>query len=140
MRTPKTSWLQGTLSKKRSSKSLHTRTETKVHPSVNKFQNKTYHTNSPAAQGYVNAALSIKIQAAQSHAKPINTPKLTTGRFIALQREEIQLHPAENRFKLPYPGNLDKPLVQPHPQGTTSTIKRNHKLPAYRKATPNTEI
>ena len=29
----------------------------------------------------------------------------------------------------------DKPLVQPHPQGGTSTIKRNHKLPAYRKAT-----
>jgi len=38
------------------------------------------------------------------------------------------------------PGNLDKPLVQPHPQGGTFTIKRNHKLPAYRKATPNTEI
>ena len=31
-------------------------------------------------------------------------------------------------------------LVQPHRQGGTSTIKRNHKLPAYRKATPNTEM
>jgi len=42
------------------------------------------------------------------------------------------LHP-EHRRKLPYPGTLDKPLVQPHPQGGTSTIKRNHKLPAYRR-------
>ena len=30
------------------------------------------------------------------------------------------------------PGKLDKPLVQPHPQGGTFTIKRNHKLPEYR--------
>ena len=35
-----------------------------------------------------NIALSIKIQAAQSHTKPIDTSKLTTGHFIALQREE----------------------------------------------------
>ena len=62
--------------------------------------------------------LSIKIQAAQSHTKPIETSKLTTGHFIALPRDKIQ----------------------PHPQGGTSTIKRNHKLLAYRKATPNTAI
>jgi len=48
-----------------------------------------------------NIALSIKIQAAQSHAKPIDTPKPTTGPFIALQREEIQLHPPEHRCKFP---------------------------------------
>ena len=29
-------------------------------------------------------------QAAQTHTKPIDTPKLTTGHFIALQREELQ--------------------------------------------------
>ena len=29
--------------------------------------------------------------------------------------------------------NLDKPLIQPHPQRAGSTIKRNHKLPAYRR-------
>ena len=40
--------------------------------------------------------MSIKRQAAQS-----NAPKLTTGHFIALQREEIQLHPPEHRCKLP---------------------------------------
>ena len=48
-----------------------------------------------------NTALSIKRQAAQSHAKPIDIPRLTTGHFIALQREEIQLHPQEHRHKLP---------------------------------------
>ena len=48
-----------------------------------------------------NTALSIKRQAAQSHAKPIDTPKLTIGHFIELQREEIQLHPPEHRHKLP---------------------------------------
>ena len=31
-------------------KSLHTYTETKLHPRANKFQRKTYHTNSPATQ------------------------------------------------------------------------------------------
>ena len=85
-------------------------------------------------------ALSIKIQAAQSHAKPIDIQKLTTGHFTAHKREEIQLHPPEHGCKLAQPGNLDKPLVQPHPQGAGSTIKRNHKLLAYRKGTPNIAI
>ena len=48
-----------------------------------------------------NTALSIKRQAAQSHAKPTDTQKLITAHFIALQRKEIQLHPPENRRKLP---------------------------------------
>jgi len=42
-----------------------------------------------------NIALSTKIQVAKSHTKPIDTSKLTTGHFIALQREEIQFHPPE---------------------------------------------
>ena len=82
-----------------------------------------------------NIALSIKIQAAQSHTKPKDTSKLTIGHFIALQREEIQLHPPEHRSTLPDPGNLDKPLVQPYPQGGTSTIKRDHK-PRIQKGHP----
>jgi len=68
----------------------------------------------------------------------MDTSKLTIGHFIALQREETQFHPPEHQHKLPYTGNLDKQLVQPHPQGGTCTIKKNHKLPAYRKDTPNT--
>jgi len=47
-----------------------------------------------------NTALSIKIQAAQSHRKLIDTSKLITGHFIALQREKIQLHTPEHKCKL----------------------------------------
>ena len=82
-----------------------------------------------------NTTLNIKRQAAQSPTKPRDTSKLATGHFIEPQREEIQLHPPEHRCKLPKPENLDKPLVQPHPQGASSTIKRNNKLPACRKGT-----
>ena len=35
---------------------------------------------------------------------------------------------------------LDKPIIQPHPLGETSTIKRNHRPPEYRKATPNSNL
>ncbi|KAI4549249.1 hypothetical protein MG293_001579 [Ovis ammon polii] len=61
-------------------------------------------------------ALSFNTQAAQSHSKPIDISKVTTGHFIALQREEIQLHPPEHQHKLLQPGNLGKPLIQPNPQ------------------------
>ena len=47
---PENTWLQGILIDKRSSKSLHTYTETKLHPRANKFQSKTYQANSPAMQ------------------------------------------------------------------------------------------
>ena len=48
-----------------------------------------------------NMTLSIKIQVATSHTKSIDTSELTTGHFIALQKEEIQLHPPEHLHKLP---------------------------------------
>jgi len=48
-----------------------------------------------------NTALTIKRQASQSYAKPIDTLKHTTGYSIALQKEEIQLHPPEHRCKIP---------------------------------------
>ena len=87
-----------------------------------------------------NTSLNIKRESAQSHAKSIDTPKLITGHFTALQREEIQLQPPEHRNNFPQTEYLDKPLVQPNPEGADSTIKRNHKLPACRKGTPNTVI
>ena len=52
-------------------------------------------------QQHRNIALSIKIQVAQSHTKAIDTSKLTTGHFTALQREEIWFHPPEHQCKLP---------------------------------------
>ena len=48
-----------------------------------------------------NIAMSIKTQAAQSQAEHIETPKLTTGHFTALQREEMRLHQPEHTYKLP---------------------------------------
>ena len=81
-------------------------------------------------QQHRNIALTFNIQASQSHTKPIDTSKLTTGHFIELRREEIQLHLPEHQCNLPYPGNLDKPLIQPHPQEGTSkqrgTINLQH--------------
>ena len=83
-----------------------------------------------------NTALNIKIQTAQSHIKPIDTPKLTTGHFTALQREEIQLHPPEHRHKLPEPGNFDKPLVQPHPIGRNLHNKEEPQTTSIQKGQP----
>ena len=79
------------------------------------------------------------MQVAKSHTKPIDTSKLTTGHFIdSREKRSSSTHQNTNTSFLNQ--ETDKPLVQPHPQGGTSTIKRNHKLPAYRKATPNTAI
>ena len=50
LRTPENFSLQGPLIDKSSSKSLHTYTETKLHPRANKFQIKTYQANSPTKQ------------------------------------------------------------------------------------------
>ena len=52
-------------------------------------------------QQHRNIALSFNIQATQSHTKPIDILKHIIGHFIALQREEIQLHPPEHRSSFP---------------------------------------
>ena len=113
-------------------KSFHTYTETKFHPRASKFQCETPDANSLINR---NTTLNIRSQAAQSHTKPIDITKRTTRHLIALQREEIHLHPPEHRHKFPQPGNPDKLLIQPHPQGADTTIKRSHNLPACRKGT-----
>ena len=87
-----------------------------------------------------NTTMSIERLAAESHVKPINTRRLTSGHCTALQREEIQLHPPEHRHKFLQPENLYKPLVQPPPQVADSTIKRDYDPPASRKGTPNIAI
>ena len=83
---------------KSSSKNLDIYTEIKIHPRANKSHAR--HTKL-ILQQFRNITLSIEIQVAKSHIKHIDTSKLTTGHFIALQREEIQLHPPEHRCKLP---------------------------------------
>ena len=64
---PENTWLQGILIDKRSSKSLHTYTETKLHPRAN--SSRTRHTKL-ILQQCRNITLSIKIQATKSHTKP----------------------------------------------------------------------
>ena len=137
LRTPENSWLQGTLISRSSSNASVTTLKPSTTQGPTGFSAR--HTMQ-IFQQHRTIALNFNIQAAQSHTKPTDISKLITGHLSALQREEIQLYPPEHRHKLPSPGKLDKPLVQPHPQRGTSTTKRNHKLPEYRKATPNTAI
>ena len=141
MRTSENSLFQGTLIEKSSPKSLTQKFHSTLKPSSTQesTSSSARHTMLILQQSR-NTTLSIKRQAAQSHTKPTDTQKLHTGHFVALQSKEIQFYPPEHRCKLPQPGNLDKPLVQPHPQGADSTIKRNHELSAYTKGTPNTII
>ena len=47
-------------------------------------------------QQHRNIALSFNIQASESHIKPTDILRLTTGDFIALQREDIHFHPPEH--------------------------------------------
>ena len=86
------------MSIKSPTKNLFTYTETKLHPRANKFQSKTHQTNSPTMQEH---NPKHKIQVAKSHTKPIDTLTLTTGHFIALQREKIELHPPKRQHKIP---------------------------------------
>ena len=76
------SWPQGTLIDESPPQSLHTYTETKLHSRASK-QCKTLHVNSLAKQ----VTLHISKEAAQSHTKPTDTPKLTNGHCSALQRD-----------------------------------------------------
>ena len=46
-------------------------------------------------QQHRNIVLGFNIQASESHTKPTDILRLTSGHFIALQREDIQLYPPE---------------------------------------------
>ena len=81
------------------------------------------HTQEPTSSGgryttqilqqHRNIAPSFSIQAAQSHSKPIDISKHTTGHFIAPQREEIQLHPPEHDASFPNQETLTSYLSNP---------------------------
>ena len=137
LRTPENSWLQGTLINKSSSKSLHTYTETKHHQRANKFQSKTYQANSPAMQEH-----SPELQytgCPESH----QTQRHLKTHYWTLHCTSERRNPAPPTRTLMQASLTRKRWqapIQPHPQRGTFTIKRNHKLPAYRKATLNTAI
>ena len=82
--------------------------------------------------------LRTKIQAAKSHTKPINTSKLTTGHFSALQKKRSSCTHQNTDTSFPNQETLMSHTSNPPSQGGTSTIKRNYKLLAYRNTTPNT--
>ena len=97
MRTSENSLFQGTLIDKSSSKAYIP--TLKPSSTQEPTSSRARHTILILQQTR-NTALSIKRQVAQRHIKPIDTPKLNIGHFIALQKEEIQLHPSEHRHKL----------------------------------------
>ena len=80
-----------------------------------------------------NTALHISRQAAQSHTKSTDIPKLNIGYGSAFQRDEIQLHP---QAQVPQPGNLHEALFQLHTLEADSKIK-SYNLPVCRKGTPS---
>ena len=82
-----------------------------------------------------NTALSIKIQAAQSHIKPIDTPKFTNGHFIALQREQIQLYPQEQR-QASLTRNTWKTTTPTPPIGSNLHNKEEPQTPSLQKGDP----
>lgn len=84
----------------------------------------------PVLQWNRKIMLNLSRQAAQSHRECIDTQKLTTGHGTTLQRE-IQVHWPEDRQNSPQSGNLHKALIQFHPQGADSTMKRNYDLETF---------
>ena len=98
LRTPENSYSQGTLIDKSSSQSLPIYTETKFHPRANNFHSKTYQANSPTKQEHNPEHKNTDGRKSHQTHRHLKT---RTGRFIALQREEIQLHSPEHQHKLP---------------------------------------
>ena len=118
-------------------KTLHTYTETKHHPRANKFQSKTYHANTPATQEHT-----LELQYTGSLKLLQNHWHLITHYWtLHCTPERRNSAPAT---RTPTQASLTrKPwqATRPTPsEGGISTIKRNDKLPEYRKATPNTAV
>ena len=135
LRTPENAWIQGLSIDKSSTKRLHTYTETKLHPRANKFQSKTYWANSPTKQEHNPEHKNTGGQKSHQTHKHLKTHYWTL--FCTPERS----NPAVPTRTPTQAFLTRKPLQVTHPtppQGRTSTIKRNHKLQAYRKATQNT--
>ena len=107
-------------------------TKTKPHQKTRELQCQMPYANPSAKQGHT---MHISKQDAQSHTKPIWTPKHTTEHGTGLQRDKIYIHPPEHWHKSPPTRKLHKELVQPHPWKADCMIKRNYNLPGCRKET-----
>ena len=65
--------------------------------------------------------------------QPTNTPGPNPGKFIAPQREKIQIRLSVHTHKFAEALNLYKSLVQSHPQEVYSTIKGNYTFQSAEK-------
>ena len=84
-----------------------------------------------SCERWANSAKQLLI-ASRGHQHPEKQPTV----FEKREKKSSSTHQITDA-SFPWPGNLDKPIILPHPLGETSTIKRNHRPPEYRKATPN---
>ena len=87
-------------------------------------------------QQHRNTALSFNIQAAQSYSNPPTSHNSLLDTSLH-SREKKSISTYQNTdTSFHYPGNLDKPPVQPHPQWECSTIKRTPQTARTQKGHP----
>ena len=116
---------------------LHTHTETKLHPKANKFQSKTYQANSPTTQEHNPEHSNTGSQ--KSH-QIHRCPKTHYWTLHCTPERRDPAPPTRTPMQASLTNKLWQATHPPLLKGGISTIKRNHKLPTYRKATPNTAI
>ena len=121
----------------RSSKSLHNYTETNHHPRANKFQSKTYHANSPAMQQHTPECQYAGCP--NSHQTHRHLTTLLDSSLHFREKKSCSTHQNTNT-SFPNQETLTNQSSNPTNWEEPPQKKRNHKLPEYRKATPNTAI
>ena len=84
--------------------------------------------------------LHISRQAPQSHTKPIDTPRLTTGHWTNLWQDKIQVHPPERRHKSPNQETFTGHWSSPTYKEEIPQIKTDYNSPACSKETPNSKL
>ena len=131
LRTPENSWLQGTLIDRTSSKaSIPTmKPHTTQGPTSSRARYTMEFSSNTGTQPWAS------IYRLANHTKPTDISKPTTGHFIALQTGN-PAPPTRTPTKASLTRKPWQAISPIPPPGPTSTIKRNHKLPGYRKATP----
>ena len=83
-----------------------------------------------------NIAICIKIQAVKSHTKPIDTPKLTTGHFIALQKKRDPAPPIRTPMQISLTRKLWQATSTTPPTGSNLHIKEEPQTSRIQKSHP----
>ena len=108
---------------KRSSKSLHTYTESKHHPRANKFQSKTYHAYSPAMQEHI-----PELQYT-GYPKAHQTHRHLKTHYRTLHYTPERRNPAPSTRTLTQASLTRKPWQATHPTPPTVRNLRNKEEP-----------